>query len=351
MEDPYQKPLPEATAIASPSADQWAAQGQPLPVYAQPLNDENELDQHAFAQVHHGGGGLVNSNSHDAEEDDEDEEEEGGGTAARHGMRRDRDGFRGSFRATSFRSASSRENDEVEIWQHGGNLVIVAKTGLGTTGTFRLSVLCFVYSIFAFAVVCLEIEWMREDAEQRERYDALSDDQKAAIESDEYDPDGDDDYWTSRRESRVAAENFESIFRVFSFVMYCVLLFSQRAISNLREMYCQDCFVSTCRIWGVFTFAAIIAMMTQRAAYEDAAGDGDWNTADDHYATYGAVRLTSDITDVVFFMFGAYVFYRTTIRKDAQQQRRDDYNDNEPDVVNGAGVAMDGRSRAEYQQQ
>ena len=50
-------------------------------------------------------------------------------------------------------------------------------------------------------------------------------------------------------------------------------------------------------------------------------------------------------------MFGAYVFYRTTIRKDAQQQRRDDYNDNEPDVVNGAGVAMDGRSRAEYQQQ
>ena len=107
--------------------------------------------------------------------------------------------------------------------------------------------------------------------------------------------------------------------------------------------------MSTCRIWGVFTFAAIIAMMTQRAAYEEAAGDGDWDTADDHYATYSAVRLASDIADVVFFVFGAYVFYRTTIRKDAQQQRLDDYN--EHDVVNDAGVARGGRIRAGYHQQ
>lgn len=322
MED---EPLPEATKISGQtgSADVWAAQGQPLPVYAQPL-DEAVLDEQAYFREHqyHGYNGIrrheSGRNTNDSSDDDDYRP-----SATRHETAREAAARRDRSRCRNVDGAEDDHYDR-ELWGHG--IVIVSTPGLGGGGVLRLAVLCFIYSIFCLAMLIIHIQWVREDEEMAAQEESMAENEREDMEEYGYEEYSDDEYYERERDERQSQENFEVLFRFFSFLVYLMIALAQRGLSHLNELYVKQIYIGVSRGWIGWTILSLVVMlvldsMIRDQKRADQLGDHvDWEEYDAQIEAYNGLLLTSDILNLFFFSFSSYVFHRTFLRIKQMQE-------------------------------
>ena len=211
------------------------------------------------------------------------------------------------------------------MWRH--SVVVIAEPRLGGSGIMKLAVLCFIYSCFALAMVIIHVQWVEEDEKLKEKEGQLSEENAAAKEEEEYEQDGEDDYWARRREERESQENFEILFRFFSFLVYMVIVLAQRAISNLKELYLKPVYVAISRFWISWTIFSVIillvldSMIEDKIRAEEEDREVNWDEYDSQVDAYNSILLTSDFINLFFFVFSSYTFHRTFVNIKRQQEQ------------------------------